>query len=46
MNDWQSYAAAAIVGITLAILVRRFFAPKKPQGGCGNDCGCGKKPAK
>lgn len=41
--EWQSLAAAGIVIVTIAIFAVRFFSPK-PKGGCGHDCGCGKKP--
>ena len=41
--DWQTYIAAGIVVITLAIFAVRLTRPKK-RGDCGHDCGCGKKP--
>jgi len=36
MNDWQTWAAPAVVLITLALLARRFMRRRK---GCGGDCG-------
>lgn len=41
--DWQSYTALGIVAITLVIFGIRMVRPKKKRG-CGQDCGCGKKP--
>lgn len=40
--DWQTYTAAGIVAVTLAIFIFRLTRPKK-KSGCGHDCGCGKK---
>ncbi len=42
MNDWQSWAAAGIVLITLAIFVIRALRRKSGAGHC-DDCSCGKK---
>jgi hypothetical protein len=36
--DWQTYAAAAIVAITLAIFVFRMNRRKKGKPGCGGGC--------
>jgi hypothetical protein len=41
--DWQTHTALAIVIATLTIFVVRLAKPNK-RGGCGHDCGCGKKP--
>lgn len=41
--DWQSYTAIGIVAITFTIFLVRLSRPKK-NGGCGHNCGCGKKP--
>ncbi|GAA5477177.1 FeoB-associated Cys-rich membrane protein [Haloferula helveola] len=38
MEDWQTWAAGAIVGLTLVLFVRRMVAGKKT--GCGGDCSC------
>jgi hypothetical protein len=43
MDHWQSIAAIGIVTITLLVFVICLVRPKK-RGGCGHDCGCGKKP--
>jgi hypothetical protein len=40
--DWQTYTAAGIVIVTLAILLVRLARPRK-KAGCGHPCGCGKK---
>ncbi len=40
--DWQTVIAIGIVILTLTVFVVRFIRPKK-GGGCGHDCGCGKK---
>ncbi len=39
--DWQTVAAAAIVAVTLATFVIRFFRPGR-KSGCAKGC-CGKK---
>ncbi len=36
--DWQTYVAAAIVLITLAIFVVRLARRKKGKSGCGGGC--------
>jgi len=41
MTDWQSWAAPAVVIVTLAILVWRNLRPAK-EAGCDKDCGCEK----
>ncbi|MGE9271530.1 MAG: FeoB-associated Cys-rich membrane protein [Verrucomicrobiales bacterium] len=41
MNDWQSWAAGAIVLITIGVFVRRALRNKNRQGSCGSGCGCG-----
>jgi hypothetical protein len=41
MNDWQTWAAPAVVIATLAILVWRNLRPAK-EAGCDKDCGCEK----
>jgi hypothetical protein len=40
---WQTYIAVGIVILTLTIFLVRLARPKK-KGGCGHNCGCGKKP--
>lgn len=40
--NWQTYIAAGIVIFTLTVFLVRIAKPKK-QGGCGHNCGCGKK---
>ena len=40
--DAQSYIAAGIVIVTLSLFVVRLAKPGK-RGGCGHDCGCGRK---
>ncbi len=45
-NDWQSWAALAVVVVTMGIFLARSLRRKKP-GSCGSGCGCGssaKKP--
>jgi len=41
MNDWQTWAASAVVIVTLAILLWRNLCPAK-EGACDEDCGCDK----
>mgnify|MGYP004035482205 FL=1 len=41
MNDWQTWAAPAVVIVTLAILLWRNLRPAK-EGACGEDCDCDK----
>ncbi len=41
MNDWQTWAALAVVIVTLAILLWRNLCPAK-EGACDEDCGCDK----
>ncbi len=40
--DTQTTIAIGIVGVTLAVFIVR-LARRKPKGGCGHGCGCGKK---
>jgi len=40
MNDWQSWAAGAVVLITLLIFILRL---RKKNPGCGGNCGCDRK---
>jgi len=43
MNDWQSWTALGIVGLTvLAFVIRAKRKGKKKSGGCGSGCGPGK----
>lgn len=45
MNDWQSWAAPAVVMLAALFLSLRFFK-KRGSGkgaGCGGSCGCGQK---
>lgn len=45
-NDWQSYAAPAVVVVTLALLIISKIRKGKKRvakGGCGHNCGCGEK---
>lgn len=42
--DWQSYAALAIVGLTVALFIYSGMKRKAKQGGsCGSGCGCAGK---
>ncbi len=41
--NWQTYTAAAIVLVTLAIFIIRIARPGG-ESSCGKGCGCGKKP--
>jgi hypothetical protein len=41
MSDWQSWAAPAVVIVTVAILLWRNFRPDK-EVGCDEECDCGK----
>lgn len=41
--DWQTVIALGIVAVTLVIFMVCSFRPRK-NGGCGRNCGCGKKP--
>ena len=40
--DWQTYAAAGIVTLTLVVFLVR-LAKRKPKAGCGHGCACPKK---
>lgn len=40
MDDWQSWAAGAIVLITLFVFALRL---RKKKPGCGGNCGCDQK---
>lgn len=42
--DWQTYTAAGIVTLTLAIFVFRMTRRKSGKPGCGGGCGCDKSP--
>ena len=44
-NDWQSWAALAVVAVTIGVFLARSLRRKK-AGGCGGGCGCdsAKKP--
>ena len=43
MNDWQSWTALGIVGLTiLAFVIRAKRKGKKKSGECGCGCGPGK----
>jgi hypothetical protein len=44
MQDWQSWAALAVVILTALVFVAKRVT-KKP-GSCGHDCGCGKEKQK
>jgi hypothetical protein len=45
--DWQTYAAAGIVTLTLVIfLVRLGKRSGKSNSSCGHNCGCHKDPHK
>jgi hypothetical protein len=37
MNDWQTWAAPAVVALAAAYLLRRALRKRKS---CGGDCGC------
>jgi hypothetical protein len=37
MNDWQTWAALAVVAIALALLIRRAL---RRRGDCGGNCDC------
>ena len=41
MSDWQSWAAPAVVIVTVAILLWRNLRPAK-EAGCDEECDCGK----
>jgi hypothetical protein len=41
-GDWQTWAAAAIVTITLAIFLVRALR-RKSGGSCGEGCSCDRK---
>jgi hypothetical protein len=45
MNDWQSWAALGVVGITAMIFLVRNLRPNK-KGSCGGGCACAQKPGK
>lgn len=40
--EWQTVAALGIIAATVTIFLVRLAKPKS-KGGCGHDCGCGKK---
>lgn len=42
MNDWQSWAAPAVVILTAALFILRSVTARK-KGGCGGACGCAQK---
>ena len=41
MSDWQSWAAPAVVIVTVAILLWRNLRPAK-EASCDEECDCGK----
>ena len=41
MDDWQSWAAPAVVILTALILMAKWLSKKST--GCGNDCECSVK---
>ena len=43
MDDWQSYAAGAVVLVAGLLFVFRFFRAGKGCGGCGGECVPGRK---
>ena len=43
MDDWQSYAAGAVVLAAGLLFVFRFFRAGKGCGGCGGECVRGMK---
>ena len=40
-SDWQTWAAAGLVALTLVIFLVR-LARRKNSSACGKDCGCDK----
>ncbi|TDU62490.1 hypothetical protein EI77_04655 [Prosthecobacter fusiformis] len=42
MNDWQSWAAPAVVLLTAVIFLTRCILNRK-KSGCGGGCGCTQK---
>jgi hypothetical protein len=42
-TDWQTYAAGAIVTLTVAVFLIRLA--RGGRGGCGGSCGCPKQTA-
>ncbi len=40
--DWQLLIVVAILAWAIGYLVNKFFF-KKPDTGCGTDCGCNKE---
>ncbi|WP_184211032.1 FeoB-associated Cys-rich membrane protein [Prosthecobacter dejongeii] len=43
MNDWQSWAAPAVVLVTAACFLYSSLKNRK-KSGCGGACGCAQKP--
>jgi len=41
MNDWQTWAAPAVVILTVAVMIWRAKRKRKSPT-CDEDCGCGK----
>jgi hypothetical protein len=41
-TEWQTLAAGAVVAITVLVFLIRLSRPRK-SGGCGGNCGCGKR---
>lgn len=39
LQNWQTVAALAVVGATLAVFAVRLLRPGK-RSNCGGDCGC------
>lgn len=40
MNDWQTWAALAVVLFVALIFAAKLGGRKKAGGGCGHNCGC------
>lgn len=41
--DWQTLAASIVVAVTVLVFLVRLSRPGPKGGGCGPNCGCGKK---
>ena len=42
IHDWQSFAAPAVVALTLATFLRALFLNRRKRKSCGRDCCCGR----